>query len=158
MIEDYKIALLTCTKISPVSKAELEQMILERKKNRNTLTYYLYLQKSVNNELTSEEMDTIEKEISREQGLKKGTTLQSTAECIAAEKSPSSPLKRLKKVTKTGTYRNLETSVDAGELPAVVAKRAPRSQLRKIEVKKQDSNPSQEDSPFVAERTPAFQS
>lgn len=134
-------------------------MILKRKKNRSTLTYYLFIQKSERNQLSSEELDIIDKEVNRENEVKPGVTLQSTAECISIGKqsNPNSPIKKQRKIIKPSANRNLEQSVDANQLPAVASKKVPHSPLRKLKVVKHDSNPSQENSPFD-NQSPVFQS
>lgn len=156
---DHKIAILTCAKIPPLTKSELEKIILKRKKNRITLTYYLFIQKSERNQLSSEELEIIDKEVNRENGIKPGVTLQSTAGCISIGKqsSPNSPTKRSRKIVKSNAYRNIEQSAETNELPALVSKKATHNPLRKMKVVKQDSNPLQENRPFD-NQSPMFQS
>lgn len=151
MILDHRISLLTCTMIQPTTRQDLEKMIMRRDKNRCTLTYYLLLQKAERNQLSAENIETIEREMAKEKGMKKGVTLQSTAECISnSENSPPSPLKiRNKKSGKATVVRNVEQSMDASELPALVTKKAKGSPLRKvIKVNRNESHqPNELDSP-----------
>lgn len=103
--------------------AALEKMIMNREKNRNTLIYYLYIRKSEKNQLTAEELEIIDKELAKEKEVKKGLTLQSTAECVTDQDANVSPLKKPKKLKKPITFRNIEENIDAEKLPAVITKR-----------------------------------
>lgn len=157
-----------------MSKPELEKMIMKREKNRCTLTYYLFLQKSDKNQLSGDELETIEKEMAREKDIKQGVTLQSTAECISAVndnqsvRDPGSVTKKRNKiVSKPGTVRNTEDSEDPSQLPPVISKKkAGHNPLRKVIKVNKPENSYQIDahSPrgdgdfFGGIRSPAFQS
>lgn len=171
-IIDHKIVLLTCTKIQPVTRQMLEQMIMSREKNRNTLIYYLFCSKAEKNQLTSEELDIIENELNKEKHSMKGETLQSTADAIATasqskEDSVASPTKKLKRksVLKQSVERRFEGPIDPSKLPAVVTKKATPIPVRKqvvVTSTKESSKVSPEskypnDNTFGLD-TPAFKS
>lgn len=170
---DHKIVLLTCTKIHPVTRQALEAMIMDREKNRNTLFYYLYLQKAEKNELTSEELETIEAELNKEKTAKRGETLQSTAECLASENHvkgeespPSATMKLKRKSLLKASDRRFEGDLDPSRLPAVVlSKKVTPSPVRK----QPSANTTKDNSPVTREQsqenhrfgdfnTPAFKS
>ena len=96
----------------------LSDMVRRREKNKHTLVYYLFLKKSLHNELTPEELETIEAE-----EKKAKDALQSTDESI--KKRPDKKRKvtlgaKLRVVNKEGVeVFAVEPEPGAGQMPAL---------------------------------------
>ena len=141
---------------------------MDREKNRNTLFYYLYCAKAEKNDLTSEELETIEIELNKERDSKRGEALQSTAECLATasqgtspqSKQGGSPTKKPKaKIVLKPSERSLEDSIDPSNLPSVISKKVSPNPLKKFSSAGQaqkESSPIERNSNSI-ERSPPNQ-
>jgi hypothetical protein len=111
------VLILTSAKIQ-VEVNQLTDMIRKREKNKHTLVYYLFLKKSLHNELTPEELEVIEAEEKRAKDA-----LQSTDESI--KKKPDKKKKialgaKLKVVSKEGIeVFAVEPEPAAGQMPSI---------------------------------------
>jgi hypothetical protein len=116
--------MLTSAKIQ-VEANQLSDMIRKREKNKHTLVYYLFLKKSLHNELTPEESETIEAE-----EKKAKDAMQSTDESI--KKKPDKKKKialgaKLKVVNKEGIQVfAVEPEPGSVQMPAI--RKAPIAQ------------------------------